>query len=255
MDSKRNDARRFYLQTEYFSFWEQRLRSGYEEPHLVDFIKNLNLKGADRVLEIGSGGGRILSRISPIVSRCVGVDLSKNALKAGTLGIRLPDNVDLVVADASALPFLSSCFDKSFSFSTMFFVPDQVAAIKESARVSMESTVEVENRLSVEGLISILQELGTVAFGFVRKTAGPRFATELAILILGRSRAERLVEYQKTGLVHRSFPVWIWILLSRLRGGEIRILAIWGVQRGVPWWLSSKVIISAQKISAGDING
>ncbi len=255
MDSKRDDARQFYLQTEYFSFWEQRLRSGYEEPHLLEFIRNLNLRKTDLVLEIGSGGGRILARISPIVLRCVGVDVSKSALKAGTFATCLPDNVDLVVAEASALPFMTSCFDKSFSFSTMFFVPDQVAAIKESNRVSLQSTVEVENRLSFEGLISILQELGMTAFGFVRRAMGPRFATELATRTLGRSRAERLVEYQETGLVHKSFPVWVWTLTNRLRRKDVKIIAIGGVQRRVPWWLSSKVIISSQTTPTGELNG
>jgi len=252
LSSKRDDAKDFYLQTEYFSFWEQRLRNGYEEPHLLDFIKILNLKEKDLVLEIGSGGGRILSRISPVVSRCVGVDLSKNALKAGTFGPRPPDNVDLVVADASALPFLSSCFDKAFSFSTMFLICDQAAAIKESARVSLQSIVEVENRLSFEGFTAILQELGMVAFAFVRKAAGSRFSMELATLTLGRSRGERLVEYQKTGLVHRSYPVWIWTPIKCLRESKMKIRAIAGVQKGVPWWLSSKVIISSQRSSNGE---
>src|SRR5207245_4489210 len=110
--------------------------------------------------------------------------------------------------DATALPFVDACYDKSCSFSTLFFVPNQERAIKEISRVSNCTTIELANRLSIGGLVTFFRGIGLATFNLVRKVMGFQFAVRLASLFFGEERAARLASYTELGLFQPYFPIW-----------------------------------------------
>jgi SAM-dependent methyltransferase len=245
---KGSKAKQFFVQTNYHEYWNEKVnKKGYEEPHFRVFIEMLQLSKTDSVLEVGAGGGRVYSAIRDNVSSYVGVDISLEALKAEPFTRHSGMSVNLIVADASALPFVNSCFDKSFSFSTLFFVPDQAGAMREIARVSEFATVEFANRLSVGGIIVLMRRGGLILFDSVKRVMGLEIAIALVSLFLGREKTARLASYSKMGLIQPYFPVWSWTAISFLRDGKMVVRKVRGFG-GRPWWLASKIAISGSRV-------
>lgn len=84
-----------------------------------------------RVLELGCGTGRILSRIAPVAEEAIGVDLSEGmAEQARARGL------DVRVGSICHLPFEDDHFDLAYSFKVLPHVPDLGAAVWEAARVT-----------------------------------------------------------------------------------------------------------------------
>ncbi|HSC57559.1 MAG TPA: class I SAM-dependent methyltransferase, partial [Nitrospira sp.] len=83
-----------------------------DEPFLLEHLQPFP---GCRILDIGSGTGRYLRRLTPFQYRVVAIDFSKNMLSRadGHLGQR-PD-VSLVQASAATLPFLPCTFDRIMS--------------------------------------------------------------------------------------------------------------------------------------------
>jgi ubiquinone/menaquinone biosynthesis C-methylase UbiE len=96
---------------------------------LVEFA---NLEPGARVLDVGCGTGAALLPASRIASRAVGIELSP------AMAARAREAVpaaEVVVGDASQLPFADGEFDVVLSSFTVFFMPDPSAALREWARV------------------------------------------------------------------------------------------------------------------------
>lgn len=100
----------------------------------------LTLTPADRVLEIGFGGGYLLGRMSAVIATgCLsGVDISeamvefcrkhyRGALQAGKL--------DLKVGSVDRLPYPDGHFTKAVSVNSIFYWADVPQAMSEVARV------------------------------------------------------------------------------------------------------------------------
>lgn len=85
---------------------------------------------AERILEVGFGGGALLSRMRAAGAEAIGVDISpamvRRALKRGF--IVLEGKVD-------ALPLPNGSIDKAVSVNSLYFWPDLAAATAELARV------------------------------------------------------------------------------------------------------------------------
>jgi ubiquinone/menaquinone biosynthesis C-methylase UbiE len=76
----------------------------------------------DRVLEVGAGPGLVTDRLLPLVPRLFAVEL--DAALSAALGRRLAGrNVEVVTADASALPFRSASFSVVACFTMLHHVP------------------------------------------------------------------------------------------------------------------------------------
>ncbi len=113
-----------------------------------------------RVLDIGCGLGRLLTRIANRWKKCciVGVDRSlTDALlakkRARDLNMENPDAIHIVVADANALPFKENRFDFVFSHSTLEHIPTPRPVASESLRVLKERRplyITVANALRVD---------------------------------------------------------------------------------------------------------
>ena len=67
------------------------------------------LDGSERALDSGCGAGALAFALAPYVGSVVGVDLSEDLIVAGQA--LAPPNCELVVGDATALPFEYGSFD------------------------------------------------------------------------------------------------------------------------------------------------
>src|SRR6185312_14999222 len=65
--------------------------------------------GTERALDSGCGAGALAFALSPFVGSVIGVDLSENLVAAGRK--LAPANCELIVGDATALPFEYGSFD------------------------------------------------------------------------------------------------------------------------------------------------
>lgn len=88
-----------------------------------------------KVLEVAIGTGRNLSLYPPDVE-LTGLDLSPAMLARGRArASRLGRSVHLELGDAEQLPFSDASFDTVVATLTLCSIPDDVAAVREMARV------------------------------------------------------------------------------------------------------------------------
>jgi len=97
------------------------------------------LEGYERILDVGVGTGRFSKPLQDAGFEVVGVDISKKMLgKACERGTE-----DLIVSDASSLPFQDSIFDASISIGTLHLIAEWKSALREIARVTIESVFTI----------------------------------------------------------------------------------------------------------------
>ncbi len=70
----------------------------------IDFVRR-NLRGNERVLEIGAGYGRIMKELSPWAASIVGIDISEDSVNFGKDYLKDCKNCDLRVMNAHDLAF------------------------------------------------------------------------------------------------------------------------------------------------------
>jgi len=99
-------------------------------------FENLNLKGNEKVLEIGCGRGFYLKTLIDIwpMLEVVGVDLNERYLSLAKKFIR-NDKVKLLKADATNLPFANKTFDRIIASEVLEHIRDDEKAISEMYRV------------------------------------------------------------------------------------------------------------------------
>jgi SAM-dependent methyltransferase len=98
----------------------------------ADALRRLLGGGPGRCLDLGCGGGHFTSVAFELGWTAVGVDASEDQLRVARR--RLPQ-LELVRADAGALPFDAESFDAAFSTFTHTDFDDFAAAIREVRRV------------------------------------------------------------------------------------------------------------------------
>ncbi|WP_223908571.1 class I SAM-dependent methyltransferase [Actinomyces capricornis] len=102
-------------------------------------LQAAGIRDADRVLDIGCGGGKAISRILRLTRREVaGVDHSPDAV-ATTLRVNRAaarsGRLRAVEGSAQAIPFPDAFFDVVTAFETIYFWPDLPAGLAEIHRV------------------------------------------------------------------------------------------------------------------------
>jgi SAM-dependent methyltransferase len=90
-------------------------------------------RGGARVLDVGCGDGRHVAAAVERSCRAVGVDYDVAALRAARAQTR--GRADLIVADATHLPFRDGTFDAAICTETLEHLPDDTGAMHELARV------------------------------------------------------------------------------------------------------------------------
>jgi trans-aconitate 2-methyltransferase len=128
-------------------------RSGLQGAMAEEVLALLDLKGSERVLDVGCGDGNITVEIAARVphGEVVGVDSSHDmiAFALNHFGPSLRPNLRFEVADARRLPFREE-FDLIVSFNALHWIPEQDAALR-SIRAAMKSDGLAQLRLVPAG--------------------------------------------------------------------------------------------------------
>ena len=136
-------------------------RSGLQAAMAGEVLALLDLKGSERVLDIGCGDGRITAEIAARVPQgsVVGVDASSDmiAFASGHFGPGTRPNLRFEVADAHSLPFRED-FDLVVSFNALHWLPDQDAALR-SIRSAMKPDALAQLRLVPKGERKSLEDV------------------------------------------------------------------------------------------------
>lgn len=102
-------------------------------------VDRLAVGGAQRVLEVGFGGGGTLARIlARTDARVAGVEISDAMLSRARRRFRreLADGrLELERASVAELPYPSESFDRVLTVQTIYFWPDPPAGLRELRRV------------------------------------------------------------------------------------------------------------------------
>ena len=144
-------------------------RSSLQEAMAQEVLAQLDLKHAERILDVGCGDGKITAEIASRVPRgsVVGVDPSGDMVgfAQSHFGPATRPNLRFEVADARSLPFKNE-FDLVVSFNALHWIPEQDAALSSihsalissgraqlrlvaaGARKSLENVVEETRRTS-----------------------------------------------------------------------------------------------------------
>ncbi len=102
-----------------------------------------NVRGADVVLELGCGYGRVLKAVSPFVSVIVGNDISRGSLELAKSYMEPCRNYGILQMDASDMSFRPCVFDAVFCIQNGIsaFGVDKKRLIAESVRVTKSGGV------------------------------------------------------------------------------------------------------------------
>ncbi len=111
-----------------------------------EVLSLLDLKGTERILDIGCGNGKTTAEIAARVPQgaVVGVDASAGmvAFAAAHSDPALHPNLQFAVADARHLPYQHE-FDLVVSFNALHWIPEQAQALQ-----SIRSAVKPDGRFS-----------------------------------------------------------------------------------------------------------
>jgi ubiquinone/menaquinone biosynthesis C-methylase UbiE len=103
-------------------------------------LERLDVKPADRVLEVGFGPGRALERVAGLVAtgRVAGVEVSEQMIAMATRRCERfirEGRVELRLGTAETLPFEDASFDKAYSVHTLYFWERPAEVVAELRRV------------------------------------------------------------------------------------------------------------------------
>jgi len=132
MCSNRTKQRQYYeqlykLRRSFRSLEAIRHRAAIE--NFYDFSQTHN----KRVLEIGFGSGQLLARIAEKGGRCIGMEISRNAIHS--LKKRFSEGINFVLGALPNLPFRSIKFDLVVVSHVLEHVQDDRKSFKEISRV------------------------------------------------------------------------------------------------------------------------
>ena len=119
------------------------LSESSEEPIRRLGLEKLDIRAAERVLEIGFGSGLSLVQLAGLVGktgRVLGADLAEKMIEVAREKLRdndLEDRVELICADATSLPYPSGSVDAIFMSFTLelFDTPEIPIVLSECQRV------------------------------------------------------------------------------------------------------------------------
>jgi trans-aconitate 2-methyltransferase len=127
--------------------------SGLQQAMAQEVLALLNLKGSERVLDVGCGNGRVTAEIASRLpdGTVLGVDSSAEMISAARrqFGPETRPNLRFEKADARQLPFREE-FDLVVSFNALHWVPEQEQALR-SIHAALNSRGSAQLRLVAAG--------------------------------------------------------------------------------------------------------
>jgi trans-aconitate 2-methyltransferase len=140
---------------------EYNRHSGLQAALAEEQLGRLTLEGAERVLDIGCGDGKITAEIAARVPRgsVLGVDPSQDMIAFATrhFGPATRPNLRFEVADVRRLTYREE-FDRVVSFNALHWVPEQGAALR-SIRAALVDTGRALLRFVPEGRRRSLEDV------------------------------------------------------------------------------------------------
>ena len=119
--------------------WDE-LRQMHSPDRLVESALTAALEGQPlgRLLDIGTGTGRMAEMFAPAAERITALDKSLDMLRLARAKLQHlpPDRLELVQGDFTALPFAAFSFDTVLLHQVLHFAQDPAAALAEAARVT-----------------------------------------------------------------------------------------------------------------------
>jgi len=196
---KATKAKKFFLESDYPDLWTDKIRKKrWTEGYKNHFLNLLAVKAGGRVLEVGTGEGRLIYNVLENGATYVGIDISSRILKKAKHHPALFNkdlNLYLIVADAESLPFRNGVFDRIFCFATIFFLPHKWKALEEMSQCTNHMVlIEFRNLLSPAIFCIYLRYLMITftqgAFTFALKSTMLR---TIMYKIFGKEKVERFL--------------------------------------------------------------
>ena len=124
--------------------------------------------GTRRLLDIGTGTGRLLEVLAPRVAQAIGIDQSREmlALARANLARAGIENADIRQGDMYALPFESGAFDAVTIHHVLHYADDPAAVLSEAARVVRPGGTVLVVDFSPHDLVELKREHAHVHLGF-----------------------------------------------------------------------------------------
>jgi len=153
---KKNAVSKAYNKTA--KFYDRR----YQRIQLAKYdflLRNTKLGRDDFILDVGCGTGLFMERISHIVNRMIGIDVSKRMLRIAAS--RVSGGI-FVLADIDSLPFRRKIFSKVFSITLLQNVPNPFNSLRELARLirknGLLAVTVLRKKMAVEELLKLLEK-------------------------------------------------------------------------------------------------
>jgi trans-aconitate 2-methyltransferase len=135
--------------------------SGLQQAMAEEVLALLNIKGSERILDIGCGNGKITAEIAAraLHGSVLGVDPSHEmiAFASSNYGPELRPNLRFEVADARQLRYHNE-FELVVSFNALHWVPQQDKALR-SIRSALKPTGRAQLRLVPKGKRKSLEDV------------------------------------------------------------------------------------------------
>lgn len=115
--------------------WHQRYlqQAQWTESIRCHLFEKVNLKPEDRILEVGSGTGAVLSQIiSEHTYPTFGIDIDLQSLR---FSLKLNQALMLTQADAHQLPFQEGAFSVAYCHYLLMWVADPLLVLREMRRI------------------------------------------------------------------------------------------------------------------------
>lgn len=199
-----------YATQDYSSQWETKAGKYYKQEKIKCYIRYF--KNEDTILDVGCADLNYTLDFVDNGFKVTGMDLSDSQIHAGKFKAEEKGrDIPLIVGDAEHLPFKDKSFDTCISMSTLIFVPDPQEVIKELTRVSKKNIIiDVPNKICP--YYSVMDKLlRSGLFGF--EVQGKQFH-ENEIKKMFKDTEFGVVKIEYILLVYRSFPEWMFYILS-----------------------------------------
>lgn len=153
---------------------------------LETILSHIDFKKTHRVLEVGTGNGRMAFRVAPYVGKVYGIDVDKEILKVARARSEKTclNNVRMVCGDISKAPFGNSFFDVVLCSWVLHHVENKDAALREIYRTLKKGGIFLS--IDVTGDNDYIPLKGMI------KPRAPGFVAERAERVLGAIRGSEL---------------------------------------------------------------